>query len=83
MSALGSLATEWRHHFKSPLRPEKRTSDGTVTRQFAVTRQMDSSPISWVGLFQEKTEQNQKRIFALVPGEAPQQFTKLLITKDY
>src|SRR5262249_31838381 len=51
----------------SPLRPEKRTSDGTVTRQFAVTRQMGSSPISWVGLFQEKTEQNQKRIFALVP----------------
>jgi len=30
-------------------------------------QQMGSIPISWVGLFQEKTEQNQKRIFALVP----------------
>jgi hypothetical protein len=30
---------------------------------------MGSIPISWVGLFQEKTEQNQKRIFVLVPGE--------------
>jgi hypothetical protein len=57
----------------SPLRPEKRTWDGTVARQFAVTQQMGSSPISCVGLFQEKTEQNQKRIFALVPRRGANQ----------
>jgi hypothetical protein len=41
--------------------------NGAVTGQLAVGSRRGSIPFSWVGLFQEKTEQNQSRIFVLVP----------------
>jgi hypothetical protein len=41
-----------------------------VRCQLTVLRRRGSTPISWVGLFQKKTEQNQKRILSLVPRTA-------------
>ena len=66
MGGMG-LEQTWRSQFVMFALPSTADTNGAVTCRLAVGNRRGSISFSWVGLFQEKTKQNQNRIFVLVP----------------